>query len=55
MTVQINTETCTGCEDCVNACPSGSMYMNNGKAAVRDDCSDCGACVAECKSGSLAL
>ncbi len=54
MAVQINKETCTGCKNCVDACPTGSMYLDeNDKAAVKDDCADCGACISVCSSNSL--
>lgn len=56
MTAVVDKETCTGCEACVDACPTGAIEMQDGKAVVNEDeCTDCGACVDECPTGAIEL
>ena len=56
MAVKVNEEKCTGCGDCVDACPCEALKVEDGKCKVdADNCSDCGACVDTCNQGSLAL
>ncbi len=47
---EINSDDCTGCEICVNACPVSTLTMKNGKAAIAhgDWCIECGHCGAVC-------
>ena len=56
MPAKVNTDTCTGCESCVSACPTGAISMKDGAANVNaDDCVDCGACVGECPVEAISL
>lgn len=49
MPAKIDADKCTGCESCVEACPSEAIKMTEGKAVVdADACVDCGVCVDEC-------
>lgn len=49
MPAGIDKEKCTGCESCLDACPSEAIKMNGGKACIDTDaCVDCGVCVDEC-------
>lgn len=42
-------ERCTGCGNCVKACPRGAVRMENAKAVTdRARCTACGACVKMC-------
>ena len=44
-------ETCRFCDNpkCVEACPTGAMYLENGRAVHdRDKCDLCGACIEAC-------
>jgi len=45
-----------GCTQCVDACPSGAISINN-KVVMIDagKCIECGSCVAACPTGSLAM
>jgi ferredoxin len=49
MPAKVDQGKCTGCESCVDACPSEAIKMEDGKAVVDvDACVDCAACVDEC-------
>ena len=54
--VTINDERCTGCVECVEACPFGAIQMRGEREAVK--CDLCGgaaelSCVLACKCGAL--
>jgi NAD-dependent dihydropyrimidine dehydrogenase PreA subunit len=52
--VTVDTELCTGCGECVNACPAQMFRIENGKAVVNDDeCLGCQGCVSVCPSGAI--
>ena len=45
----IDQELCTGCEVCLDVCPTEAIVIENGKAKIlEDDCSNCRACECEC-------
>ncbi len=49
MPAKVDADTCTGCETCVESCPSEAIIMEDGVAVIlEDECVDCGACVGEC-------
>jgi NAD-dependent dihydropyrimidine dehydrogenase PreA subunit len=56
--VMIESGTCEGCGECVNACPARILSMEDGKAEVTgntDECLGCESCVSICPSGSVTL
>ena len=54
MAAIVNTETCSGCETCVDTCPSEAIKMDGGVAVVNpDECVECEACVDECPSEAI--
>jgi len=49
MPAKVDIEKCTGCEACVEACPSEAIKMQDQKAVVdAEACVDCAVCVDEC-------
>ncbi|MBD3370467.1 4Fe-4S dicluster domain-containing protein [Candidatus Fermentibacteria bacterium] len=46
--MEIRTEVCTGCGDCVPTCPYGALSLEKGVAVVGEDCTLCGACESAC-------
>lgn len=48
---------CTGCGDCLTACPTGALELQAGKAylARPADCAYCGDCETICLQGAIAL
>jgi len=56
MPAEVDKAKCTGCESCVDECPSSAISMADGKAAVdADGCIDCGACIDACPVEALSL
>ena len=57
MPAKVNLDECTGCGDCVTACPvEGVVTLENEKAVVQqDECIECNACVDECSSAAMTM
>jgi Fe-S-cluster-containing hydrogenase component 2 len=56
MPAKVDKEKCTGCESCVEACPSDAISMQDGKAVVdAEACIDCAVCVDECPVGAITV
>jgi ferredoxin len=57
MPAQVKQENCTGCGDCVEACPvDGTVVLENEKAEVNpNDCIECNACVDACPSDAMKM
>jgi NAD-dependent dihydropyrimidine dehydrogenase PreA subunit len=57
MPAKVNQDNCTGCADCVDACPVGGVItMESEKALVHpDECIECNACVDACSSNAMAM
>ena len=46
---KINKDECTGCGDCVEACPAECITLVDEVAVIdEDECTECGACIDEC-------
>jgi ferredoxin len=56
MPAKVDKEKCTGCETCVEECPSEAISMANGKVVVDvDTCIDCGVCVDACPVEAISM
>ncbi|MBP5083207.1 MAG: 4Fe-4S binding protein [Methanomicrobium sp.] len=54
MAAIVNPDVCTGCETCVDTCPSEAIKMDGNVAVVNaDECVECEACVDECPSEAI--
>jgi NAD-dependent dihydropyrimidine dehydrogenase PreA subunit len=56
ITPNIDQERCTGCGDCVTACPAGALALERGHAVMVHpaDCQYCGDCEELCSFGAIA-
>lgn len=56
MPAKVDAEKCTGCEACVDSCPSEAIKMVEEKAIIEvDNCVDCGVCVDECPVEAISM
>jgi ferredoxin len=56
MPAKVDAEKCTGCESCLEECPSEAISMVDDKARVDvDTCVDCAACVDVCPVEAISM
>ncbi|MCK4993938.1 MAG: 4Fe-4S binding protein [Candidatus Omnitrophica bacterium] len=55
MSVTIDNDKCTGCGNCIEACPVQAIEIKNRKAVVDQKCIDCENCIAQCPQEAIAL
>ncbi|NTV99635.1 MAG: 4Fe-4S binding protein, partial [Chlorobiaceae bacterium] len=55
--ITIDETKCTGCGDCIPACPEGALQVIDGKARLVSDlfCDGLGACLGNCPTGAMAV
>lgn len=51
--IVIDKSKCIGCAKCVKDCVAFALYIENGKANVREGCIECGHCFAICPVGAV--
>ncbi|MCF7858387.1 MAG: 4Fe-4S binding protein [Candidatus Cloacimonetes bacterium] len=45
----VESNSCVGCEDCINVCPTNAIEIINGKAVIDANlCIDCEICITSC-------
>lgn len=55
MSIQIDSELCTGCGACVDNCPYGGMEVKDNIACITGECTLCGACVDVCPVDAIII
>jgi len=56
MPANVDKEKCTGCENCIEECPSEAISMSDGKAQINpESCIDCGVCIDACPEQAISL
>jgi len=51
----VDTEKCTGCGLCEQACPFGAIKIVDKLAIIGDECTLCGACVQVCNTEAITI
>ena len=54
MSIILDSEKCTACGACVEACLFGALSLEGDELVIGEGCNLCGACVEACESGALA-
>lgn len=56
MAAKVDEEKCTGCETCIEECPSEAIKLVDGVAKVDPElCTDCGICVDACPVEAISM
>ncbi|MFH1371794.1 MAG: 4Fe-4S binding protein [Planctomycetota bacterium] len=56
MPAKVDKEKCTGCESCIEECPSEALSMKEGKAEINPEaCIDCGVCIDACPEQAISM
>jgi len=53
MPIIVNTEKCSGCQECLASCPFDAIEIKEGKAFVNEYCQYCMNCVNVCPEGAI--
>jgi len=56
MAAKVDVQKCTGCGDCVEACPLEAITLNGSVASIDEEtCTECGLCAEECPEKAISL
>jgi len=56
MPAKVDQGKCSGCEACIEECPSEAIRMEQKKAIVDvDSCIDCGVCIEACPEEAISM
>ena len=56
MAAIVDKEKCSGCGECIEACPLDAIAMQDSVAVVDETtCGDCGACIDVCPTESISV
>ena len=55
--IEIDTQKCIGCGDCVEICPADVLELQDGKSVPvhLTDCRGCGSCAAVCEQRAISM
>jgi electron transfer flavoprotein alpha subunit len=53
MPVVVNTDKCTGCQECLASCPYDAIEIKEGKAFINEYCQICMTCLNACPEGAI--
>jgi NAD-dependent dihydropyrimidine dehydrogenase PreA subunit len=57
VTLNVDTDLCTGCGMCLEVCPHGVLQIDEKRVRIRnrDACMECGACSCNCPVGAVSV
>jgi electron transfer flavoprotein alpha subunit len=53
MSIVINIDKCTGCQECLVSCPYDAIEIKEGKAFINEYCQICMTCLSTCPEGAI--
>jgi electron transfer flavoprotein alpha subunit len=53
MSIDINIDKCTGCQECLASCPYDAIEIREGKAFINEYCQICMTCLNTCPEGAI--